>query len=176
MSDLRPQSAMFPYQQKATMFQCWHPASALWLDMGIGKTVITLTSIEYLIRTGFLRAVIVVAPIRVCHMVWEQEAKKWEHTQHLRFKKIMGTPDQRARALLTPADIYLTNYENLKWLSENLQTYFISKGKPMPFNGIVYDELSKCKNSATNRVTSLKKILPHFDWTTGLTGTPASNG
>jgi len=84
--------------------------------------------------------------------------------------------DQRTRALLRPADIYLINYENLGWLAETLQTYFVKKDKPLPFNGVVWDEISKCKNSATNRVKAVKKILDKFDWTTGLTGTPASNG
>jgi len=164
------------YQQKAVNFQCTHPNSMLWLDMGLGKTVITLTSLAHLIRTQFLKGVIIVAPIRVIRLVWRQEAAKWEHTKHLRFSMVTGTKDQRTRALLRPADIYMINYENLGWLAETLQTYFVKKDKPMPFNGVVWDEISKCKNSATNRVKAVKKILDKFDWTTGLTGTPASNG
>jgi hypothetical protein len=89
---------------------------------------------------------------------------------------LVGTKDQRTRALMKPADVYLINYENLEWLATTLHTYYISKGKPLPFEGIVYDEISKCKNSTTNRVKALRKVLPHFKWTTGLTGTPASNG
>ena len=89
---------------------------------------------------------------------------------------VMGTKDQRTRALLRPADIYMTNYENLRWMSETLHTYFVSKGKDLPFTGIVWDEISKMKNSATDRVKATKKILDKFVWTTGLTGTPASNG
>jgi SNF2 family DNA or RNA helicase len=164
------------YQQKAVNFQCTHPNSMLWLDMGLGKTVITLTSLAHLIRTQFLKGVIIVAPIRVIRLVWRQEAAKWEHTKHLKFSMVTGTKDQRTRALLRPADIYMINYENLGWLAETLQTYFVKKDKPMPFNGVVWDEISKCKNSATNRVKAVKKILDKFDWTTGLTGTPASNG
>jgi SNF2 family DNA or RNA helicase len=164
------------YQQKAVNFQCTHPNSMLWLDMGLGKTVITLTSLAHLIKTQFLRGVIIVAPIRVIRLVWRQEAAKWEHTKHLRFSMVTGTKDQRTRALLRPADVYMINYENLGWLAETLQTYFVKKDKPMPFNGVVWDEISKCKNSATNRVKAVKKILDQFDWTTGLTGTPASNG
>jgi len=164
------------YQQKAVNFQCTHPNSMLWLDMGLGKTVITLTSLSHLIRTGFLRGVIIVAPIRVIRLVWRQEAAKWEHTKHLQFSMVTGTKDQRTRALLRPADIYMINFENLGWLAETLQTYFVKKDKQMPFNGIVWDEISKMKNSATNRVKAVKKILDKFDWTTGLTGTPASNG
>jgi SNF2 family DNA or RNA helicase len=148
----------------------------LWLDMGLGKTIITLTSMAHLIRTQYLRGVVIVAPIRVIRLVWRQEAAKWQHTQHLKFSMVTGTRDQRTRALLRPADIYLINYENLGWLAETLQTYFVKKDKPLPFNGVVWDEISKCKNSATNRVKAVKKILDKFDWTTGLTGTPASNG
>lgn len=144
--------------------------------MGLGKTAATLTSINYLLQVGHLRAVLIVAPIRVCRMVWKQEAAKWQHTKDLTFSMVMGTRDQRTRSLLRDANVYLINFENLGWLSETLHTYFIAKGKPLPFDGIVYDEISKCKNSTTDRVKSLRKVLPHFKWTTGLTGTPASNG
>lgn len=169
-------SQLHPYQKRAVEFQCSHPESALWLDMGLGKTPITLTSIAHLIRTQFLKGVLIVAPIRVCRLVWRQESKKWTHTEHLRFSMVMGTKDQRTRALLKEADIYLTNYENLGWIAETLHTYFISKNRPIPFDGLVWDELSKMKNSTTQRVKSIRKILPHFKWKTGLTGTPASNG
>ena len=172
---LSPMS-LFPYQQKAIEFQCNHGASALWLDMGLGKTVITLTSVAHLLNCGYLTGVIVVAPIRVCRLVWRQEAMKWAHTQGLKFAMVVGDPDQRLRALTSKADIYLVNYENLEWLSETLQTYYIKHKRPLPANGIVFDELSKCKNSSTHRVKALRKILPSFIWRTGLTGTPASNG
>ena len=164
------------YQKKAVNFQSTHANSMLWLDMGLGKTVITLTTLAHLIRAEFLRGVIIVAPIRVIRLVWRQEAVKWEHTKHLKFSIITGTRDQRTRALLRPADIYMINYENLGWLAETLQTYFVKKDRPMPFNGIIWDEISKMKNSATNRVKAFKKIADQIDWTTGLTGTPASNG
>ena len=164
------------YQKKAVNFQCTHPNSMLWLDMGLGKTVITLTTIAHLVKTQFLKGVLIVAPIRVIRLVWRQEAAKWEHTKHLQFSMVMGTKDQRTRALLRPADIYMTNYENLRWMSETLHTYFVSKGKELPFTGLVWDEISKMKNSATDRVKATKKILDKFVWTTGLTGTPASNG
>ena len=164
------------YQKKAVNFQCTHPNNMLWLDMGLGKTVITLTTIAHLVKTQFLKGVLIVAPIRVIRLVWRQEAAKWEHTKHLQFSMVMGTKDQRTRALLRSADIYMTNYENLRWMSETLHTYFVSKGKELPFTGLVWDEISKMKNSATDRVKATKKILDKFVWTTGLTGTPASNG
>jgi SNF2 family DNA or RNA helicase len=167
---------LHPYQKRAVNHQCVHPNSMLWLDMGLGKTTITLTTIEYLQRTGWLGSVLIIAPLRVCRLVWRQEAAKWQHTKHLTFSLVMGTPDQRTRALLRPANIYLINYENLGWVSEALATYFVSKGKPLPFDGVVFDEVSKMKNSTTNRVKSFKKLFPTLKWTTGLTGTPASNG
>ena len=173
---MHDESSLFPYQRKAINHQCTHPQSMLWLDMGLGKTTITLSSVRYLLGVRYLRAVLIVAPIRVCRLVWRQEAKKWSHLQHLTFSMITGTRDQRARALMQKADIYLVNYENLKWLAEALQTYYISKGNPLPFDGVVYDEVTKTKNSTTNRVKALEKVIPYFNWTTGLTGTPASNG
>lgn len=176
MTKLLTPSQLHGYQQKAVNFQCSMPNSMLWLDMGLGKTAITLTSIAHLLNTGFLRGVIIVAPIRVCRLVWRQEAAKWEHTKHLRFTMLIGDKDQRTRALMRDADVYLINHENLKWLSETLHTYYTKKNIRLPFNGIVWDEVSKMKNSATNRVKAVKSILPQFDWRTGLTGTPASNG
>lgn len=169
-------SNLFDYQKKAINFQCSHPNSMLWLDMGLGKSIVTLTSISHLLKTGFLKGVVIVAPIRVIRLVWRKEALKWAHTNHLTFSMVTGTRDQRSRAIMRKSDIYLINYENLKWLSESLHTYFISKNRELPFNGIVFDEVSKMKNSTTDRVKSLRKILDHFQWTTGLTGTPASNG
>lgn len=173
---MRTINDLFEYQKKAVDFQCSMSESALWLDMGLGKSVITLTSIGHLINCGIINAVVIVAPVRVCRLVWRQEALKWAHTKHLKFSMVMGTKDQRTRALLQKADVYLINYENLGWLAENLHTYFISKNRDLPFNGLVWDEISKCKNSATQRVKSIKKILANFVWKTGLTGTPASNG
>ena len=173
---IRNPSDLHAYQQRSINFQCSLPTTMLWLDPGLGKTIITLTSVAHLIATGFLTGVVIVAPIRVIRLVWRQEALKWTHTKHLTFSLLTGTKDQRTRALLRPANIFLVNYENLGWLAETLATYFISKNRPLPFNGLVWDEISKCKNSNTQRVKATKKILPHFVWTTGLTGTPASNG
>jgi SNF2 family DNA or RNA helicase len=167
---------LFDYQKKAIIFQCDKTESMLWLDMGLGKTAITLTSINHLVTSGYLKGVLIVAPIRVVRLVWRQEALKWEHTKDMKFSVITGTPDQRVRALFKKADVYLINYENLQWLSNTLKTYFIKKKKPLPFDGLVWDESSRMKNSATQRVRSIKPLLPEFKWITGLTGTPASNG
>src|SRR5574343_1324725 len=97
------------YQKKAVNFQCTHPHSMLWLDMGLGKTVITLTSLAHLINTGFLRGVIIVAPIRVIRLVWRQEAATWEQTKHLRFSMVEGTKDQRTSGILRPDYVYIIN-------------------------------------------------------------------
>lgn len=176
MNLMRSPNDLHDYQKKAVNFQCTHPQSMLWLDMGLGKTAITLTSLTHLLSTGFLRGVVIVAPIRVCRLVWKQEAAKWSHTKHLTFSMVTGSKDKRTYALLKKADVYLVNYENLGWLAETLKTYFLVKGKPPPFDGIVWDEISKMKNSATARVKSYRKVQEHFKWATGLTGTPASNG
>ena len=173
---LRTPDQLHEYQRNMVNFQCTRPNSMIWADMGLGKSVVTLTSIAHLLNTGFLRGVVIVAPIRVIRLVWRQEAARWTHTKHLTFSMLTGTRDQRTRALLRPANVYLINFENLQWLAETLATYYTGKDKPLPFNGVVWDEISKCKNSSTQRVKAVKKILPHFDWTTGLTGTPASNG
>ncbi len=173
---IREVADLHAYQKRAVDHQCSSPTSMMWLDPGLGKTAITLTSIVHLLQHGFLRGVVVIAPIRVCRLVWRQEAAKWAHTKHLTFSMLIGDKDQRTRALLRPADVYLINYENIGWLSEVLHTYFIGKNKPIPFNGVVWDEISKMKNSTTKRVKSYIKIANHFNWVTGLTGTPASNG
>lgn len=174
---MRTPADLFPYQKSAVAFQTSEPASALWVSMGLGKTVVTLTSISNLKFLGVLNKVIVVAPLRVCRMVWRQEALKWSHLKHLKFSMVLGDRDKRSRALLhEDADIYLVNYENLEWLASAIKTYYIDKGRPVPFNGLVWDELSKMKNSTTHRVRAMMKVINHFDWITGLTGTPASNG
>ena len=144
---MRSPAKLHDYQKQCVNHQCSHAGSAIWLDPGLGKTVITQTAAAHLLQTQFLRGVLIIAPIRVCRLVWRQEAVKWSHTQHLRFSMLLGSRDLRNRALLQDADIYLINYENLEWLAEVLHTYFISKGRPIPFDGVVFDESSKLKNS-----------------------------
>jgi len=168
---------LFPYQRSAVAFQCQRDTSALWLGMGLGKTAITLTAINHLINVGyFTKSVLIIAPKRVIQTVWHQEALKWEHLQSLTFSKMVGNPDQRIRALIAPAKIHLISYDNLGWLSETLKTYYIDRGHPSCFEGVVFDEISKMKNSTTNRVKAFLKIQPYMKWSTGLTGTPVGNG
>lgn len=167
---------LYRYQKQAINWQCTHPYSMLWIDKGLGKTIITLTSIVHLLAHAFLRGVLIVAPIRVARLVWRKEAAKWRHARDLSFSLIIGTQDQRLRALKHKADIYLINYENLRWLFDTLQRYFVRRKKPLPFNGLVWDEVTHCKNSTAQRVRAVKRHLDAFDWITGLTGGPAPNG
>lgn len=175
----RTPAQLHEYQKKAVNFQCTRPHSMLWLDVGLGKTAITLTSIVHLLSTGYLTGVLVVAPIKVCRLVWRQEAAKWSHTAGLIFSMVMGTPDQRVRALMRPAHVYIINYECLTWLAKTIHTYWLSKNKPFHINGLVWDESDKMSNSTTHRVASIMRVLNHgdgFRWVTGQTGTPASEG
>lgn len=191
---LQPQQ-LHDYQRVCVSHQLTHDNSMLWLGMGLGKTPITLTSIVDRMRAGQVKKTLIFGPLRVIQAVWAREARKWSHTQHLRFSVIHGTKEKRTRALFADADIYLINYEAMNWLAETLDHYYLSQNKPLPFQMVVYDEVSKLKNSTTLRmkggkrdrtdgrgetykinVTGWRKILNHFKYRTGLTGTPASNG
>lgn len=191
---LTPQQ-LFGYQRECIMHQLQYDDSMLWLGMGLGKTPITLTTIVDRMRAGQVRKTLIFGPLRVIQAVWEREAKKWEHTKHLRFSILHGVKDKRTRALFADADIYLCNYEGMNWLAEQLDHYYISQDKPIPFDMVVYDEVSKLKNSTTKRmkggtrdrrdkwdsvykikITGWKKMIDKFKYRTGLTGTPASNG
>jgi SNF2 family DNA or RNA helicase len=163
--------------------------------MGLGKTPITLTTIVQRIEDGDVRKVLIFGPLRVIQAVWAREAKKWAHTKHLRFSVIHGNEGEREKALFTNADVYLTNYENMNWLAGMLTHHYINRNRPLPFDMVVYDEVSKLKNSNTLRmkggrsdgkdsngspISTIKigwrKIIPYIKYRTGLTGTPASNG
>lgn len=142
----------------------------LFLDMGLGKTVSTLTAIDELMFNSFeIEKVLVIAPKYVAEHTWAQEAKKWSHLSHLTFSIVMGTPKQRRAALSKEADIYVTNKENTKWLCEEFK-------KEMPFDMLVIDELSTFKSHDSQRFKAIKRKMPLFDRFVGLTGTPASNG
>jgi hypothetical protein len=174
-TDLCPDD-FHPYQVRAIQHQCSMPASALWLFMSAGKSIITLTSISHLQAEGWLGPVLVVAPLTVVETVWEQQAKEWTHTRHLRFSRITGTASERLHKLHRKADIYLINYENLSWLTGALINYFLAQGRTLPFEGLVWDEISKMKNAESKRAQTFYPLLQYFKWRTGLTGTPAGNG
>lgn len=158
------------YQKYATEKILELPACGLFLEMGLGKTVSTLTAINELIYDRFeVSKVLVIAPKRVAEDTWTGEAEKWDHLQHLTFSKILGTAKQREEALKADADIYLVNRENVTWLVDKL-------GKRWPFDMIVVDELSSFKSNQAKRFKSLRMVRPLSSRFVGLTGTPAPNG
>jgi len=152
----------------------------LFLDMGLGKSIVTLTAILEMQDRLQVYGTLILGPLRVVQSVWRQEAAKWEHTRGLTFSLITGSAEERTRALMRPADIYLMNYDNLTWLWEQIEHRFLRKGKYPPFNFLVADEVSKLKNTrmrqGTKRGNALLRMLPYMPYRTGLTGTPASNG
>ena len=158
------------YQRYAAEFIISHPVAALLLDMGLGKTSITLTAINDLLFDRFeVHKVLVVAPLRVARDTWSAEIEKWEHLKNLRYSVVVGTAQERISALLTPADIYIINRENIQWLVEE-------SGLPFDFDMAVIDELSSFKNHQSKRVRAFMKVRPKLKRIVGLTGTPASNG
>lgn len=158
------------YQQYATEFIKDTPACAIFLDMGLGKTSITLTAINDLLFDSFdVHKVLVIAPLRVARTTWSEEVEKWEHLRMLRYSVAVGTETERLSALRTPADIYIINRENLGWLVEESRV-------PFDFDMLVIDELSSFKNHNTKRFKALMKVRPKLKRIVGLTGTPAGNG
>ena len=157
---------LHPYQRFSSEFIKNHECSMLWVDMGLGKSIITLNAVIDLFDSLHVWGVLVVAPLRVCQSVWRQEAMKWSHTQHLKFSLITGTKQERERALFTKANIYLVNYDNLGWLADELEHRWLSKGRYLPFNMVVWDEVSKLKNTRTrqgvNRGKAALRILPYI--------------
>ena len=154
-----------------------HPSSMLWIDTGLGKTVVAETAFAHLQAHNYVRAALVLGPLRVVQSVWHAEAAKWEQLKHLRFSLIHGNSAQdRMRGLTRPADIYLMNYENLPWLLVQLKHYYIDRGTLLPFDFLIADEIPKLKNYETKRMEAIIPMLPFFKYRTGLTGTPSSNG
>lgn len=158
------------YQSFATNYIEEHAISALLVDMGLGKTVITLTALLNLLFDSFLiHKVLVVAPLRVGLISWPDELKKWDHLKFLKSSVVIGTEMERLKALKAKADIYLINRENLEWL--------VSKsGYKFDFDTVVIDELSSFKNAKAKRHKALMLVRPYVKRIIGLTGTPASNG
>lgn len=141
----------------------------LFLDMGLGKTVITLTAIKELFDELCIAKVLVIAPLAVCNTTWINEAKKWEHLEGLKLLQIKGTEKKRIELLNTPADIYVINCEQVAWLVKHL-------GRKFDFDMVVVDELSKFKSSKSIRFRALKAVRPFISRFVGLTGTPSPNG
>ena len=158
------------YQQYATEYIETHPVAAVLLDMGLGKTSITLTALNNLLFDSFeIRKVIVIAPLRVARNTWSAEIEKWEHLSTLVYSVAVGTEAERMAALKRQADIYIINRENVRWL-------ITESGVPFDYDMVVVDELSSFKNHQTKRFKALMKVRPKVKRIVGLTGTPSSNG
>ena len=157
------------YQAFATNFIISHPVSAIFLDCGLGKTVITLTAIDELMYNSFeVNRVLVIGPLRVGN-VWREEIKKWDHLTHLKISVAIGSEAERLAAFRQDADIYYINRENVQWLIEKSKL-------PFDFDMVVIDELSSFKSGQAKRFKSLMKMRPRVKRIVGLTGTPSSNG
>lgn len=160
------------YQLAATDFILKHDHCGLFLQMGLGKTVITLTALDQLLMIGESERVIVIAPLNVARTVWTDEARKWDHLRHMRCVRAVGTVQQRKDALDTEADIHIINRENVPWLVEYCKKHF----HRWPWDTVVIDELSSFKSNQAARWKALCKALPSIRRLVGLTGTPAPNG
>lgn len=158
------------YQKYAIEFIKEHPVAAILLDMGMGKTSLTLTAIYELMYERFeISKVLIVAPLRVARNTWSDEMKKWDHLNELKYSIVVGTAAERKKALMKAADIYIINRENVPWLVEQSGTAF-------DFDMVVIDELSSFKNWQAKRFKALMKVRPKIKRIVGLTGTPSSNG
>ena len=158
------------YQRYAAEYIKAHPAAAVFLACGLGKTSITLTAVNDLMFDSFeIHRALVVAPIRVASFSWPAEIEKWDHLAGLKYSVAVGTAEERLSALKRQADIYLINRENVQWL-------IAESGIPFDFDMVVIDELSSFKNHQTKRFKALMKVRPKVKRIVGLTGTPSSNG
>jgi len=158
------------YQTYATRYIEEHPISAVLLDMGLGKTSITLTALNNLLFDSFeAHRILVIAPLRVARDTWTAEADKWNHLQNLICSAAVGSEAERRAALMKPADIYIINRENVQWLIEDSKL-------PFNYDTVVVDELSSFKNYQAKRFRALLKVRPKVKRIIGLTGTPSSNG
>lgn len=160
------------YQMAAEEHILRNPGAGLLLEMGMGKTIITLSALLRMIDCGIAKRVLVIAPLRVAQTVWQEEAAKWAHTRRLRIVKVLGGAAQRIAALRAPADIHVINRENVVWLMEHYQ----QEAGRWVFDTVVIDELSGFKSNQAKRWKALRRVRPMIHNLIGLTGTPAPNG
>lgn len=160
----------YPYQQYCIDSIIYNRAIGLFLDMGLGKTVITLSAIHDLRYNRWeVSKPLIIAPKTVAEATWTTEAKKWDHLKMMRVVPVLGTVQQRLRALATPADAYVINRENVTWLVEHFKNAW-------PFDMVVLDESSSFKNASSKRFKSMKLVRSRIKRIVELTGTPSSNG
>ena len=160
---------LHPYQRRSVDFIKDRKRCGLFLDMGLGKSVSTLTAALDLIQSFAVHKVLVVAPLRVANSVWAQEAQKWSHLKALRVSVCTGPSKKRLGALQMDADIYVINRENVEWLVEHYGTRW-------PFDMVVIDESSSFKNASSKRFKAMRRVLPYTQYMALLTGTPSPNG
>lgn len=159
----------YSYQAHAIEAIMSHGSTGLFLDMGLGKTVITLTAISNLIALDEIHNALVIAPLQTAQNTWPAELAKWDHLKDLTMSLIIGSAKERTAALRAEADVYVINRENVQWLCDQYKT-------SLPFDMLVIDELSSFKNPSAKRFKALRQKRPYFKRVVGLTGTPASNG
>ena len=159
------------YQSRAIEHIIGHRYCCLFLDMGLGKTVCTLTAIDRLLSDIDITRVLVIAPKRVAESVWATEAEKWDHTRYMAVSVVTGSKAQRIAALEAQAHVYVISRDNVQWLVEYQQSL-----KAWPFDMVVLDELSSFKNPSAKRFKALRKVRPYIRRVVGLTGTPSPNG
>lgn len=157
------------YQKFVIDYIVEHPIAAVILQMGLGKTVCTLSAIDRLLKAGEVKKVLIIAPLRVAKVTWPDEINKWDELNHLKFSLVAGTRKERLDGLKKEADIYIINRENLDWLVE-------LKGHKFDYDMVVIDELSSFKNWASKRFKAFMKVRPFVKRVVGLTGSPSSNG
>lgn len=163
-------SNLHGYQNVAWNHLCDNQFACLFLDMGLGKTVSTLTAIDELIYGSFeINKVLIIAPKAVAEGVWHKEIAKWRHLQHLTISRVIGTPKQRVHALKESADVYVIGRDNVAWLCAHYG------GLKLPFDMLVIDEISSFKNHQSKRFKQLRKVIRSFKRRVGLTGTPSPN-
>lgn len=162
-------SNMHEYQHQAVDLIIERKRIGCFLDLGLGKTVSTLTAIADLSGGAVIHKALVVAPLRVANSVWAQETQKWRHLRHLRVSVCTGSSKQRLAALQTEADVYVINRENVDWLVDFYKTKW-------PFDMVVIDESSSFKNPSSKRFRAMRRILPYTNYMVLLTGTPSPNG
>ena len=158
------------YQQYCIDKIIEQPELGLLLDMGMGKTAITLTAVERLVYDYFsVRKVLVIAPLKPAIETWPAEVEKWDHLKHITTSLVLGDKESRLKALEMDAELYIVNRENVQWLVDHYK-------KKWPFDMVVIDELSSFKSSKAQRFRALKKVRPYIKRIVGLTGTPSPNG
>ena len=160
----------YEYQTYATEFILEHPEAAIFLQMGLGKSVITLTALrELMTERKEIRKALVIAPLRVGRDTWPAEIRKWDHLREMTFSVAIGPEAARRAALRENTMIHIINRENLPWLIEE-------SGATFDYDMIIVDELSSFKNHQTKRFRSLMKVRERVKRIVGLTGTPSDNG